>query len=94
MKKRSKEEIEKQIAGLQAMKKRMPMHSAFGDNNHAGIEVQLDLLEGKSFLSDYDEFNEDDHWFPEEDLEYAREQAEEADQWLSGERKDNLYDEE
>ena len=94
MKKRSKEEIEKQIAGLKAMKKRMLAHSFFGDNNHAGIEVQLDLLEGKSFASDYEEFNEQDHWFPEEDLDYVREQAEQAEQWMNGETDDNLYDEE
>lgn len=92
MKTRTKEEIQKQIDGLKAMKKWFPHHSVFGDNNHAGIEVQLDILEGKSFASDYEEFSEDNHWFPEEDLEYVRERAEEAEQWLNGESDEDLFD--
>ncbi len=93
MKQRTKEEITRQIAGLKEMKKRIPMHSAFGDNNHLAIEVQLDILEGKSTLSDYDEFDSDTHWFDEDDLEFARTSAEEADHWMGDTKKEDLFDE-
>ncbi len=91
---RTDEEIKRQIEGLKAMKKWLPSHSAFGDANHDGIDAQLDILEFKSVISDFDEYDESQHSFDEDSLDYVRQQAEAADEWLCSESDEDLFEEE
>lgn len=79
---KSVEEIQKQIEGLKKMKNTLPEYNFFGDNNWVSIDVQLDILEG---VKDYDDYEND-----EPDIERA---AYDADEWLNGDRTEDLFDE-
>lgn len=86
---RTQEEIQKQIAGLKAMKLRMPEFSGFGDPNHKAIDAQLDILEGKQdmdYFEDTDNFDDDSEW------SHIRSEAENAQMWLDGERAEDLFE--
>jgi hypothetical protein len=47
MAKRTQEEIDKEIAKLEQLKKGMPRENHFGDNNHKIIEYQIAVLKGE-----------------------------------------------
>ena len=42
---RVKKQIDKEIAALKKMKPNVRRSSAFGDNHHAAIDAQIDVLE-------------------------------------------------
>lgn len=86
---RTQEQIQKQIEGLLEDRKRLPEYSAFGDPNHACIDVQISILKGDEELSDIDEGDWDE--MDEQNKIYRA--AEEAEQWLDGERDEDLFDE-
>lgn len=78
---RSKEEIEKVIKDLQTMRKNMPHHSMFGDDNHAALDAQIAILKGEKKYSDFE--NADD---------YVNGEAYSAEYWLTNKKSDPLYD--
>lgn len=75
---RTKEEITRQREGLEKMKKGLPEYSAFGDNNWANIDAQIDILLGAD-LGDYEDSDEYNS-------------AEEAEMWLNGEIEEDLFE--
>jgi len=90
MKKRTKEEIEQQIAKLKELRPRVRPCSAFGDDNLAKLDAQVKVLE-ENMDSD-DIFNE---WPQEEGDMMIRMAADEACNWLVGESEyEDLADEE
>lgn len=80
---RTKAEIERQVKGLEKMKKSLPEVSGFGDNNWEAIEAQISLIEGSTTLDDYDESEESEHLYS---------QLMDADMWLSGDSNDDLFE--
>jgi hypothetical protein len=90
-KKRTEEEIKRQIDGLKKMKETLPEHSIFGNNNWEAIDAQLDILEGKKEKEDFyinetsDEYEDgcNDIYF----------EAEKAESWLDGETNEDLFEE-
>lgn len=88
--KRKEKEIQRQIKGLKKMKKTLPQFSHFGDKNWKKIDVQLDVLEGIKDADDFyidetaDEFEDGDN-----DIYFA---AQEAEQWLNGDKKEDLFE--
>jgi len=74
---RTKEEINRQILGLEAMKTWLPKYSAFGTNNHKNIDAQIDILNG----TDIDDMEEGD-WENEDEDNDAYQEAEIAQYWL------------
>lgn len=92
MKKRTEKEIARQIEGLKKMKKSLPEFSAFGDKNWETIDAQLDVLEGKKDPDDFyvdetsEEFEDGDN-----DIYFA---AERTQEWLNGNQKEDLFEEE
>lgn len=91
MVKRTPEEIAAQIAGLKKERKTIPERSSFGDKNWEKIDAQIAVLEGKKTPQQFyvdeevEEYSDGDN-----DVYFAAEQAE---GWLNGSRKKNLYDE-
>lgn len=85
-KKRTQEEIERQIQGLLKMKETLPQKSFFGDDNWAKIDAQIAVLKGEATPDDYyiDEKSED---YEDGDNDVWSE-AERAESWLNGERGD------
>ena len=77
---RTKEEIKRQVEGLQKMKKTLPQYSFFGDDNWAGIDAQLDVIEG---IREPDDF--------ESDSDEIYSMAQQAEDWLNG-SKDDLFE--
>ncbi len=65
MEKRTKDEINKEIKKLEQLKKGMPSHNAFGDNNHKIIEYQIAVLKGE--YSDESEIDDITRFEDEED---------------------------
>lgn len=81
MKKPTPEEIQSEIAKLKEMKPRVLRTSMFGDDHHANIDGQIDVLE-KGLTEDevYSEF--------EDSPDNVRDGAREAAMWLEGESED------
>lgn len=78
---RTKEEITRQIEGLEKMKESLPETNFFGENNWLPIDAQLDILKGGSY-EDY------------EDEEYHIESAAlKAQDWLDDENEEDLFEE-
>ena len=74
---RAKKQIDKEIAALKKMKPNVRRSSAFGDNHHAAIDAQIDVLE-RQLTEDqcWDEFADD--------RDNVQEAAREAAMWLAG----------
>ena len=87
---RNQQEIDRQIAGLKNQKAGLPEFTVFGDNNWAKADAQLDILEGKK---DMDEFDRESLGEDDEDKGAAiRDAAEEAQDWLYGIEGDGMDD--
>jgi hypothetical protein len=89
--KRTQDEINRQIEGLKKDRKKLPQFSMFGDKNWEKIDAQISVLEGNGNPDFYyedetaEEFEEGDN-----NIYHA---AEEADEWLCGNRNEDLFDE-
>lgn len=83
---RSKAEIGEAIAKLTAMRPHIVPRSGFGDDNLAGLDAQLRVLEKQMSEDDVNE-----HWDREGDS-YVRDAAAEAAAWLAGEDNDEAFD--
>lgn len=81
---RTAEEIKRQVDGLTAMKSTLPEFSAFGDPNWEAIDAQIEVLEGRKTLDDFNENAEHEHVYS---------QVMDADGWLSGHIDEDLFDE-
>jgi hypothetical protein len=92
MKTRTQEEIRRQVDGLKKEKERLPEYSMFGDNNHAATDAAIEVLEERRLASDYEEYDESIHSFPEDDIEHVRQMALRAEDWLDGYTNDDLFD--
>lgn len=79
---RTLEQIQEQVIGLRSMKLTLPEYSMFGDNNWEAIDAQINILEGKKSLEDYDEYQE----------EYLFSEAERASMWLMEDIEENLFE--
>ena len=82
---RTPEETQKQIDGLESMKKWLPEFSFFGDNNWKTIDDQISILKGDndadSLAEEYDEEEKDSS--PLFDVEY----------WMDGSSDNDLFEE-
>ena len=87
---RTKEEIDRQIDGLEKEKKVIPPISLFGTNNHLIIDYKIKVLKGEVHPHDIDE--DDDDFEDETEFSDVFEKAEETQQWLDGEHNDDLFD--
>jgi hypothetical protein len=57
---RTKAEIEAEIATLKEIKPRLPRRNVFGEDNHALVDVALDVLEDRMDNDEvYDKFGEE-----------------------------------
>lgn len=87
---RTQKEIDAQIEGLKKMKMTLPQFSVFGDDNWGRIDAQLDVLEGEKDADDFyidetsDEYEEGDN-----DNYHG---AVEAEEWMNGERDEDLFE--
>jgi len=84
---RTKEEIKRQIDGLNAMKTWLPQYSNFGTNNWRNIDAQVEILEGGE-LSDMEEGN----WEEDDEDNEAYREAEHAVDWLDGTSDEDLFE--
>jgi hypothetical protein len=71
-------QIKKEIAGLKAIKPKIRQFSFFGDDNHASIDAQINVLE-----DNMDDDQIDDLYDPEENYN-LNESARHAREWLDG----------
>lgn len=76
---RSQAEIQAEIAALEACKSYAPAFTAFGDNNHAKIDIQAQFLRGDI---DEDDMESDEYTDDERDA------ISEAQQWQDGDSDD------
>jgi len=86
---RNQEEIQRQINGILAEKDTLPEVSGMGTPNHEIADIKIAILRGDIELEDVDEGN----W---EDMDSANEiyrGAEEAQEWLDGDRQEDLFEE-
>ena len=76
------EQIAAEVEHLRDVQRRVPPHSAFGDNNREAIDAQIKVLE--------DRMSHDDVHLcfgaPSESSEYALESALQAHDWMTGEQ--------
>lgn len=80
---RPKEEITAEIEALTTMKPTVLHHSKFGDDHHAAIDAQVQVLEdGLSEDDVYDEFPEGDF------ADNIRDSALDAARWAEGDSDD------
>lgn len=89
---RTYEEIQRQIAGLLRMRKRLPEFTAFGDNNWKTIDTQIAVLKGESEPDDFYQDESDEDYEDGDNQLYH--DADRADQWLNGDEEEDLFDEE
>lgn len=83
---RSPQEIERQVAGLQAEKESLPQYNYFGGNNWALFDLMIAILKGEETYQPMDEDDED----YDEELDQA---GYEASEWLAGYIQDDLFSE-
>lgn len=83
---RTKKEIQKMVKALKAIKAKTPKQSFFNDDNHAMIDAQIAVMQGKKKPDDYyvDETSEDYQDGDNELWGYANR----AEQWLKCEITD------
>lgn len=55
---RTKEQIEEEIKALEACKSYIPRRTAFGEDNHRNVDLQIEFLRGEIDISDNDQWNE------------------------------------
>lgn len=82
----TQEQITAEIAKLREIKPRVRRSSAFGDDHHAAIDAQVEVLEDRmdeDQIYDRSEMAEDDIGFYSEN---TRDQALEARRWMRGEQ--------
>lgn len=71
------EEVQQEIKKLEEIKPKVRRLTAFGDDNHKAIEVQIDVLKGTLDENGiYEEYEDDDH---------LRDNGLEALAWMKGE---------
>lgn len=88
MKRPDQKAIDAEIATLKAMKPTVRERSGFGDDHHAAIDAQLDVLETRMSTDDiYDHGDEEKVGEEEVWADNVRDAAIEARQWLDGESK-------
>lgn len=88
--KRTEQEIKRQIEGLENEKKKLPEFSKFGDANWEKIDAQILVLKGEKKPDDYyQDENADEYEDGDNDIWSA---AEEAEGWLLGHNKEDLFD--
>ena len=87
MKKRTQEEINRQIEGLTKMKDTLPEYSKLGNLNHKIIDAQILFLKEENLP---EEWEDELDWGDE--LEEILTEAQEAIYWLSGEREEDLFE--
>lgn len=58
MKTRTQKEIDAEIKALEDCKKYAPKFTAFGDNNHRNIDLQIEYLRGEIDTTADDEWNQ------------------------------------
>jgi len=78
----TEKQITKEIEVLKKLKPRVRRRTAFGDDNHAAIDTQLAVLEGRmdtDAIYDCEDYNE-----------HQRDAALEARRWLDGEEESSL----
>jgi len=85
---RTQEEIQRQIAGLEAEKFRLPEVSTLGTPNHEIADAKIEILQGGE-LSDVEEGN----WEEVDDQNEIYRGAEEANEWMKGDRDEDLFEE-
>ena len=76
---KTQEEIKKEIKALKAIRPKVRPYSAFGDDNLAALDAQVNVLENS--MEDDDIYDMYDH---ADVLEYVLEVAIEAGCWLNG----------
>lgn len=76
---RSEKVINKEIEKLKALKPRVRERSGFGDDNHAAIDGQINVLKDHLDIRDIDAWPVSS---------YVRDSAIEAHEWLWSERKE------
>lgn len=90
--KKTQEETQAQIKGLEKSKLSIPKKSLFGDDNHGAIDAQIAVLKGERTPNFYwvdetaEEYEDGDN-----DIFLA---ADKADEWMNGQVDGNLFDEE
>lgn len=82
---RTKDEIQKQVDGLESQKDWLPEWSKFGNHNWAMIDAQVAILEGDAKEEDYADECEDD-----DEMKMA---LIDVEQWMSGDSDDDLFEE-
>lgn len=90
MKTPTKAQIKAEAKKLAAMKPKVRRMTAFGDDNHAAIEAQIEVLENDLSEDDiYNRANEETAAAEELWTERQRENATHARQWMDGEEKES-----
>jgi hypothetical protein len=81
---RTPEEISTEITKLKGLKDSIPKKSFFGDDNHAAVDVQIQVLEQLMSNNDvYDTWGDDEI---EEFDQHTLDSALEASNWLTSDR--------
>ena len=75
----TKKQIDKEIKLLEEMKPKICQHSSFGDDNHAAMQAQIDVLR-----ENLNEEEIDERWNPDEEYN-LNDNAREALNYLNGE---------
>jgi hypothetical protein len=91
MNQRTQDEINRQIEGLKKEKEGISLRTMFGASSHEKIDAQIAVLEGRSEPDDFyiDESSEE-YSDGDNDVYFA---AEEAENWLRGHSKEDLFSE-
>lgn len=76
----SEAEIEKEIAGLEAIKPKLPRQNFFKEDIHAAVEAQIEVLRERMTEDDVDDNYGDDD-------DNVRSSAQDACSWLQGEHE-------
>jgi hypothetical protein len=87
--KRTPEEIQRQIDGLEAMKENIPEIGMMG-NNHEGIDAQIAILKDEKEVEDF--YVSESDAFPEEPDNYIYSLAQDAENWLNKDSDDDLFE--
>jgi hypothetical protein len=86
---RTQEEIQRQADGILAEKETLPEVSVFGTPNHEIADIKISILKGDVELEDVDEGD----WGEMDSANEVYRGAEEAQEWLDGDREEDLFDE-
>lgn len=79
---KSEDQVNAEIAALEALKPKVRKRTAFGDDNHAAIDAQLDVLRKRMNSDDvYDTYGDED---ADEFDQYVLDSALAAHDWMTG----------